>query len=118
MKTLCIVLALMIAVPLFAHPPKTVDLEYDPDSSVLTVNITHNVKDATKHFIYKVVVELNGDKIIEQTFKRQVDNDMQKAIYEIIDASQGDKIAVTAYCNISGKKMVELVVPPATSIKE
>jgi desulfoferrodoxin (superoxide reductase-like protein) len=49
-------------------------------------------------------VELNGKEIIQQLFKRQTDGQEQKVMYVIVDAKEGDKITVTAYCNIAGKK--------------
>ena len=105
-----ILLAVLIVLPLFAHPPKGLEVAYDYDSNILNVDIVHAVNDAGKHFINKVVVELNGKKIIEQTFRKQEDGEMQHAMYKIIDAAGGDKIAVTAYCNISGKKKADLII--------
>jgi len=100
----------MLVLPLLAHAPKSVELEYDSDAHILNVLITHNVNNASQHYIYKVVVDLNGKKIIEQTFKRQEDNDMHELIYRIIEAQEGDKISVTAFCNISGKKKSDLTI--------
>lgn len=117
MKIPSIILALLIALPLLAHPPKGLELAYDADSNILTVEITHSVKDASKHYINKVVVELNGKKIIEQVFKKQVDDELQHVTYEVIDADEGAKITVIGYCNISGKKAAELVVTRA-KVKE
>ena len=114
MKKSCIFFAILFALPLFAHPPKGLEMEYDFDSDILSVEIAHSVNDAAKHFIKKVIVELNGKKIIEQTFRKQVDGEAQQVMYKIIDAADGDKISVTAYCNISGKKKADLVV---TSVK-
>ena len=118
MRILIVVQAVLIALPLLAHPPKEMALEFNADSSLLTVEVIHSVKDAAKHYINKVVVELNGKKVVEQTFKRQVDDELQHVTYKLIDATEGDKITVTGYCNISGKKNAELVVAPVTLDKE
>jgi desulfoferrodoxin (superoxide reductase-like protein) len=107
-----IIAIVFLALPLMAHSPKSVELEYDSDAQILNVIITHSVNNAAQHYIYKVVVDLNGKKIIEQTFKRQDDNEIQKVMYRVIDAQEGDKISVTASCNISGKKKVDLIVAP------
>lgn len=101
---------LVMAVPLVAHSPKGVDLDYDAETGVLSVEIAHSVNNASKHYIYKVVVELNGKRIVEQKFKSQTDEEIQQVLYKIIDAKEGDKISITAYCNISGKKKGELEV--------
>jgi desulfoferrodoxin (superoxide reductase-like protein) len=106
-----IILGLMLlAVPLLAHPPKGVVLEYDSETSILSISVTHSVNNSSKHYVSKVTVELNGKEIIEQKFKRQTSGEIQEVVYKVIDAKEGDKIAVTAYCNISGKKKAGLEV--------
>jgi desulfoferrodoxin (superoxide reductase-like protein) len=109
MKRFIVALVLFV-VPLVAHSPKSPELEYDVETGVLSVSITHSVNDASKHYVNKVVVELNGKKIIEQKFRSQTDEEEQQVVYSIIDAKEGDKISVTAFCNISGKKNGELTV--------
>lgn len=109
MKILMLALV-FLAVPLMAHSPKTPELVYDADAGILNVSITHSVNDAAKHYVNKVVVELNGKKIIEQKFRSQTDEEEQQVVYSIIDAKEGDKISVTAFCNISGKKKSELII--------
>lgn len=113
MRILGVILAMLIASSVLAHPPKSLSLEYDSDSDILTVDVMHSVKDAAKHYVNKVVVKLNGRKIVEQTFKRQVDEEVQQVTYKVIDAVEGDKLTVTGYCNISGKKSAELIVTQA-----
>ena len=106
-----LILALLVmATSLAAHPPKGVDLDFDSDTGVLSVEMMHSVNNASKHYVNKIVVELNGKKIIEQTFRSQLDEEKQQAFYKVIDAKEGDKISVTAYCNISGKKKGELEI--------
>jgi desulfoferrodoxin (superoxide reductase-like protein) len=109
MKRLLSVLVLLV-VPLVAHSPKSPELEYDIETGVLNVSITHSVNNASRHYVNKVVVELNGKKIIEQKFKSQINEEEQQVVYSIIDAKVGDKISVTAFCNISGKKKGELTI--------
>lgn len=105
-----IVALVLLAVPLMAHSPKSLELDYDADTGVLNISITHSVNDASKHYVNKVIVELNGKKIVEQKFRSQTDEEEQQVLYSIIDAKEGDKINVTAYCNISGKKKGELII--------
>lgn len=110
MKALVTALLLFVAVPLFAHPPKNVTIQYDGDTQILSAVIEHSVKDASKHYVMKVVVEVNGKKQIEQTFKRQMDGEQHEVVYKLVDANDGDKVTVIGYCNISGKKKSELVI--------
>jgi desulfoferrodoxin (superoxide reductase-like protein) len=109
MRFIIIALALFM-MPLLAHPPNNLNLKFDTETGVLSIAITHSVNDASRHYIKKVEVELNGQKIIEQSFMKQSDNEEQQVLYKIIDAKKGDNIAVEAYCNISGKKKAQLVV--------
>jgi desulfoferrodoxin (superoxide reductase-like protein) len=106
-----IVLATVLCLlPLLAHAPKSVELEFDPQSGILNVLVTHRVSDASKHYIYKITVELNGEEMVEQKFSSQTNTDEQDVLYSIHDAKEGDKIKVTAFCNISGKRSGEITV--------
>lgn len=99
-----------IAASGFGHPPDGVTAKFDTGELLLTVNVMHGVKDEAKHYVDEIEVEVNGKKMIEQKFGRQTDMKVQEAVYRIIDAKVGDKIKVTAACNITGKKSVELTV--------
>jgi hypothetical protein len=94
----------------FGHPPKKVDGEFDLESHLLKVVVSHDSKDAVKHFINEIEVKLNGKEIIEQEFGSQQDRSVQEVVYKIIDAKAGDKIEIVAGCNISGKKKAALTV--------
>jgi hypothetical protein len=47
-------------------------------------------------------VEINGEKMIEQKFRSQIDCKVQRVKYIIIDVQTGDEIDVGEGCNISG----------------
>ncbi len=110
MKACVAALILLMAVPLFAHPPTNVELEYDSDAGILSAVIEHSVNNASKHYVNKVVVEVNGKKRIEQTFTRQIDGEQHEVMYKVKDVEEGDKVAVIAYCNISGRKKSEVII--------
>jgi desulfoferrodoxin (superoxide reductase-like protein) len=112
--SLAAMLILGSAASVSAHPPDAVDAAFDLESHVLTVEVEHGTRDAAKHYIDKIEVELNGDKIIEQKFGAQIDGHLQRAIYMIADAAIDDEIKVTAHCNISGKKRASIKIkrPP------
>ena len=76
--------SMLLAVPVFAHPPKGIDLVFEPNTKVLRVNIPHAVDDPSKHYIEKVVVELNEEEIITQAFKMQKDKKVKNQ-FEIIN---------------------------------
>ncbi len=114
MKIFLAALAILVAVPLGAHPPKGVELNFDFEFKLLTVEVTHGVSNAAKHYINKIVVEVNGSEKIVQTSTRQVDEKGHQATYKIVDIDEGDTISVIAYCNISGRRKTDLAV----SVKE
>lgn len=97
-------LALAMAGGVLAHAPKNVEAEFDTDKQILTVTVFHDVKDAAKHFIDEISVELNGKDIIEQKLLAQESLEKIAVVYRITDAGVGDEIEVSAACNISGKK--------------
>ena len=110
MKATVTAFLILVTVPLFAHPPKNITLEYDNDAKILNVVIQHSVSNASKHYVNKVVVEVNGKKQIEQTFTRQMDGEKHEVLYKIVDVDEGDKLTVTGYCNIAGRKKSELII--------
>ena len=93
-----------------AHAPKGIEADFDIEENLLRLVVSHDTKDASKHFVDKIEVKLNGEKIIEQEFASQQDKAVQEVIYRIIDAGVGDKIEIVAGCNISGKKKATLTV--------
>jgi len=94
----------------FCHPPSEVTARFETDDLLLTVTVMHGVRDAAKHYIEEIEVELNGKKMIEQKFRSQGDGKVQEAIYRLIDAKVGNEIKITAGCNISGRKNVVIRV--------
>ena len=97
-------IALAISGAVYAHAPKSVEAEFDIDKQILSVTVFHDVKDASKHFVDEVDVQLNGDDIIEQKLSAQESLEKIMLVYRITDAGVGDEIEVSAECNISGKK--------------
>jgi|GEM_PF-701726 len=99
------------------HAPDKLDLNYDLESRTLEVSISHQVKDAAKHHVDRVLVELNGNKVIEQSLVAQESLERQTVIYRITDASVGDTLTVTAECNISGRKTAMLKIEPPKKVE-
>lgn len=94
----------------WGHPPGEIELEFDLDQGRLEIAAFHTVRDSSEHFIDRIVVQLNGEEIVEQKFRSQTDSKVQIVEYRIIDAKPGDQIEVTARCNISGRKKDSLVI--------
>jgi len=83
----------------FAHPPQKIDITQR--DKVISVTVTHNVKDPATHYIKLIEVEVNGKKIINQEFSLQTGN-VQKVTYLIPDLKNGDTLEVDADCNQFG----------------
>jgi len=110
MKYLLVLVILVGTALLLAHPASKVDLSFDKETSVLTVNFDHKVKDIDKHFIFEILVYLNGEKIIEQILEKQDNLETGEVFYKIIDSKPGDEIKVSIKCNKFGKKSAKLII--------
>jgi len=110
MKYFLFIVLLIGSSLLVAHPASNVTLEFNQETSILTVNFDHKVKDAEKHFIYEVKVYLNKEVIIEQKTEKQDNLESGNLVYKIIDAKSGDKIKVRTNCNKTGKKSATIEI--------
>jgi len=93
-----------------AHPPADVQLDFNKDSKVLTVTSIHPVKDTAEHIVNKIEVKVNGETMVEQHFLSQQDGEKQVVPFLLQDLKPGDKVDVTAHCNVFGKKKVSMIV--------
>lgn len=121
LRTLTMILAVTFLMPISAawgHPPESVKLEFDITEHLLKIMAGHDVKNPTKHYVDRIVVQLNGEEIIQQTFKSQVDTEGQVVVYKIIDAKPGDEISVSARCNIAGRKKASIEVEEEAEVEE
>lgn len=94
----------------YAHPPKDIEISYEPTTKILTAVIIHDTSNPLGHYIKKVDVGLNNQEIIEQTISKQDNNNFQKVSYYIPDAKTGYRLSVEGYCSISGKLEKEIIV--------
>lgn len=102
---------LMIIAGLTAHPASRVNAVWDADTSTLRLNFDHKVNNAADHYIYEVVVELNGRKIIEQKTTLQDSNEGGSLLYRIPGTKKGDRIRVVTDCNKGGKRAATITIP-------
>ncbi len=111
-KCFILILAFIAAVcPLPAHPPSAIDFSYDAPSQIVTVTITHPVKNTDEHFIHKIELK-SGDRLLErQDLTFQTEPEHQRTVVLLARAVPGDVLSITAECNIFGKKTVTWTVP-------
>ncbi|MFH1877250.1 MAG: hypothetical protein ABH883_00375 [Candidatus Omnitrophota bacterium] len=88
--------------PAHAHPPSDIQLDYDPATKILSVEIYHPVSDTQKHYIAEISIAVNSKPVIRHTISIQDNTDSQKLSYKLPDVTSGDIITVEADCNISG----------------
>lgn len=64
-----VALVLILATSVYEPPPDSVKLEFGAAEHLLKDTVYHNVKDFTRYYVDRVMVELNGGESIEQTIK-------------------------------------------------
>ena len=94
----------------FAHPPDSIKAVYDKESGELSITIVHPTKDTDEHFISEILIKINGETRLTHKNLFQESNESQKALYRFTDIRTGDKIEITASCNVFGKKRITLEV--------
>ena len=85
----------------FAHPPQDMVLDYDIDTQILSVSITHISPAPNSHYVNRIDVERNDEVIISEEYDSQPTTSEYTNTYDI-SAVIGDELIVTAYCNIQG----------------
>ncbi|MDD5010235.1 MAG: hypothetical protein PHC68_17760 [Syntrophorhabdaceae bacterium] len=107
-----IALSLMMVVLMvpaaFAHAPSNVDVSLTDDGKA-QVLVTHAVGNPKQHYIYKIEVSVNGEKVSEKEYTEQIGN-QQVDLFKIPGLKKDDKIEAHAYCNKGGDRKGELIV--------
>lgn len=99
-----LILMLLYSNGIYAHPPEKISLEFNKETHILKVVMQHPVEDAGKHIVNKITVKMNGNEAVTQKFTVQLNKEKQEAVFLIPGLKSGDKIEVTATCNVFGKK--------------
>jgi len=93
----------------YAHGPGDVILNYDSDSQILSVTISHSVSNPQKHYIKKITITKNGKPLETYEYKSQPDPSSFTYTYNV-KAKEGDTLKVKAKCNYFGSKTRELTI--------
>lgn len=94
----------------YSHAPSRIDIMPDSTMQYFYVSVEHSVPMPSFHFIDIITVSINGKESVKQTFSSQLNKIEQKGAYFLPNLKQGDKITVTAYCNITGKLSTDYTV--------
>jgi hypothetical protein len=96
-------------VPVAAHTPASVSLDYNFQTQVLTVDVSHGVTDTGSHFIIQIVVEKNSMEFTTRSYTSQSSTTGMTDTFNV-PAADGDVLRVTASCNFVGDAVNSLTV--------
>ena len=104
-----VMLLIMLALPVTAHPPAQVSLAYDSQNQSLNVTTTHVVSNPASHYVFKIAVQKNGEQVLTKEYTSQLTSSTFTYIY-LINATKGDVLKATDYCIIAGSRSAEITV--------
>ena len=113
MKTVLFVIGILLFYQVgiaFSHAPSRLEMNYDKESRILSLNFKHKVRNPERHFVYRVRVRLNKKDVIEQNLDRQDTENGGSLVYKINGAKSGDLIEVRLNCNEGGGKSGKLSI--------
>lgn len=94
----------------YSHVPSNLELNFDKETLLLSVTFEHKVRNAERHFVYRVKVRLNKKDIIEQKLDRQDTENGGSVIYKINGVKSGDVVEVRLDCMVGGTKSEILTI--------
>jgi hypothetical protein len=97
----------------YADTPQDLKLEYDFSAQTLSVTITHPSFFPGFHHIKTVEIKKNSSVISTTNYDKQPGESPFTYTYKVA-AAKGDKLEVTATCNLSGSKTATITVSSAT----
>ena len=86
----------------FAHSPEGIEAVYRSVALELSIRVLHRVATPSGHYIDRIVVYRNGEKIAEETFAGQTDAEMQEYDMRAPGLLPTDRVRVEAYCSLGG----------------
>jgi hypothetical protein len=101
-----------------ATPPSDILFSFDVPTHMVRVDILHETRNPKEHFIYNIVVSVNGKKAITQTTTEQTSAEKQSLAWVIPGLKAGDKVSVDADCNKYGDLTKEAIVKDNPVVKE
>lgn len=89
------------SMPVAAHTPSNMSLEYDWDTQILSVDIAHVVSDPNTHHIQTIIIYQNDVMVHTESYTSQSSTSGASDTFNI-PAVDGDVLRVWANCSISG----------------
>jgi hypothetical protein len=95
---------------MYGHPPSIDQMVYDPDTKLLTLNISHNITaHPANHFVKEVDISINGKEAVSQVFESQESPESEIVIYKIL-VKTGDVVEAYAACSLKGDTTKEITI--------
>ena len=113
--TVLAVLALsaLLSIPVHAHQPSEVGLSYDLENQTLNVTVLHKVSSPTGHYVARVDIFKNDEKILSSDYRSQPSASDPFTYSYAVNATSEDVLKATAFCSIAGSRSGELKVGEA-----
>jgi hypothetical protein len=105
-----VLLLLAMALGLVAHPASNVLVTYSNENHVLSLTISHQVRDAADHFISKVTVKVGNAEILTHKLTMQESLTGGVLLYKLPGLASGSRITVITDCNKGGRKTAQITV--------
>lgn len=95
-----------------AHPAAALHMEYDEDTTTLSVYIIHGVTDPYYHFTGTIVVRINDTIVETKNYLNQSSVTIHHYFFNLSadDPHDHDIINVTAICSLGGEYSKEMVL--------
>ena len=113
MKTKIVLLFWLLLVPvlMMAHPPQKVLVTYDKETQTLKVQVLHQVRDVSVHFIKTLSIKVDGKEIEIPVENILRDNNSETIEIPLTNVTSGSKVKVKASCSMGGSKTGKMVIP-------
>ena len=89
------------SMPVVAHSPANMTLDYNWDTQTLSVTISHSVSDPNSHYIQTIVIYKNDVMVHTESYTSQGSTSGASDTFNIA-AVDGDVLRVWANCSVSG----------------
>jgi hypothetical protein len=99
---------ILSSVSVSAHSPSNMNLSYNMTIEELGVSIAHQVPNPNSHYVYNIVIKINGVTNISQSYTSQPGSSFTYTYN--IKALEGDTFEATALCNQGGSISKQLTV--------
>ena len=102
------VLFLCLNIDIFTHPASAIYVKQDKVKGILMIQITHPVRNVTRHYISKVVIKINGKIVKILSPAKQTNKTSEIINVKVGNYKKGSRIDVIATCNIRGTRSTTL----------